>query len=185
MFDVTTFVRARRAFDQGRGPDDAWGCLHVLSIERLRALAERDGARSWAMLVGPLDTLADADEQATLVHTLRSMGYGHVRCRIYWRNPSTVVCSSAMVVPRLSDHQATRIALRRHQVAVVQVTTEPEQLEAVDVATGRRVGREAIGAEAIAGALGELFDAARVLVEYVPASWLEGVACSLAERRLR
>lgn len=185
MFDVQTFVRARRAFDQGRGPLDAWNRLNVLSVNRLRELAERNGAKSWAMLIAPLDRLGIADEQTTLAHTLRSMGYGHARCRIHWQNHSTVVCSPAVVVPRLSGHQAARIAQRRHQLAVVQVTTEPERLEVVNVATWERVTKDAIDAEVVAGALWELFDAAKVVVEYVPTGWFEGLACSVADRRLR
>lgn len=184
MFDVPAFVAARQDFDQGRGPADAWDRLHRISMDRLRELAERDGVKSWAMLIGPLDALASADAQATVVHTLRSMGYRQIPCRIHWQNPSTMVCSPAVVVPRLSDHHAARIAQRRHQLAVVQVTTAPEHVEVVNVASGHRVHLDAIGSAALADALAELFDAVKVLIEYVPIGWFEGLACSIAAQRL-
>lgn len=83
MLDVPTFVAARHAFDEGRSSVEAWDWFHRISMDRLRELAERDGAGSWAMLIGPVERLGTAKEQAALMHTLRSMGYGHIRCRVH------------------------------------------------------------------------------------------------------
>jgi len=184
VFDVPTFVAARQAFDQGRGSADAWDGLHRISMDRLRELAERDGAESWAMLVSPLDELASAEAQLQLVHTLRSIGYGHIRCRVHWQNAAAVVASEAVVVPRLPQHQATRLAQRRRQLAVVQITTAPARLDVVNVATGEQLSVDVISAQAIAEALVLTFGATGVAVEYVPTGWFEGLACSIAERRI-
>lgn len=186
MVDVTTFVAARHEFDGGHGPADAWDRLHRISMDRLRELAERDGAGSWATLIGAVDTLAgDAKEQAMLIHTLRSMGYAHIRCRVYWQNTATVLSSEAVVVPRLSRHQATRIAQRRRQLAVLLVTTAPARVEVVNVATGEQLSVDVVDVHVIAETLAIMFGTFRVAIEYVPTGWFEGLACSVAERRLR
>lgn len=95
-----------------------------------------------------------------------------------------MVASEAVVVPRLPRHQAVRIAQRRRQLAALQITTAPERVEVVNVATGGHLFVEVTSALVIAEALAIMFGATRVAVEYVPTGWFEGLACSIAKRRL-
>lgn len=187
LWSIEAFVRARNAFDEGRGPAAAWARLNEISLNRYQALAERDGSGAWAIIVGPYDVPADvkAERQRDLAHTLRSQGHPFSRCAVHWGvKPDRVMVAAGVVGLQLPGQLAVTVAVRRQQLAVLLVAPSMDRTDIVDVATGEHLSIAGVDAQAITAALAGVFDASRVAIEYVPRGWFEGLAVYVTERRL-
>lgn len=190
VFVIDDFVRARNAFDDGRGPAEAWAQMNGISLWRLDEVAEQAGTRAWSMLFAPVEPGPDHDGVPQLLrHAVRSAGLGSLSLPAVWRlSTDRVAVSRVLVVFGIDKHRAVRFARRYEQVAVVFAQRVPyEDVFVLNVADEQRIQLPRFEPAAIAGALTRMcgMDAVAVAVAYRPSSFGESQLMSHAERRLR
>jgi len=186
-FSIAEFVGARREFDDGRGPAEAWARLNDLSLWRLDELAERAGSRAWAVLVSPPDLQQSDRQDERLVQALRSAQIAAAAFPTFWRFDPLRISISRMVVAQEPGFQrAVRMANRYGQVAVVHVQRIPfEHVAVIDVAAERSIKLGVLEPTLIAQCLARSVGGAGAALVYRCATRGECLAMALAERRLQ
>lgn len=187
LWSVEAFVRARRAFDDGRGSAEAWTRLHEVSLRRLDELAARAGSRTWAMLVAPPDSeSSNRDNERRLLHALRSMQVAASALPTFWRFGQVHISMSYVVVAHQAEvQQAVRLVQCYGQIAVVHVQRIPfEHVVVRDLAAERSIEVGVFRPRLIAQHLAQCVGATDVAVVYRSATIAESLAMAVAERRL-
>ncbi|MGH3644972.1 MAG: hypothetical protein ACRDUX_38825 [Mycobacterium sp.] len=185
-WSIDAFVRARREFDDGRGPAEAWARLHEFSLWRVDELAERVGSRTWAMLVAPPDLPPSGRQGECLVHALRSAQLAAAVFPTVWRfEPLGISISRVVVAHEVDAQRAVRLAKRYGQIAVVHMQRIPFEHVVVHDMVGERdveLGRFDPGG--IAGHLARVAGAKTAAVVYGWTTIAEGMAMALALWRM-
>ena len=186
-FSIADLVGARRDFDDGRGPAEAWARLNALSLWRLDELAERAGSRTWAMLVAPPELPLSDRASSPLMRALRSAQVAAAVLPAFWRFREIGISNSRVVVAhQLAIPQALRLARRYGQSVVADAQRIPfEQVVIHDLTAERRIEVGVFEPTLIAQHVAQCAGAADVAVVYRCTTIAECLAMALAERRLR
>lgn len=186
-WSIEAFVRARREFDDGRGPPQAWSRLSEISLWRLDELAERAGSRTWAMLVAPpAPARSHHQDEHRLLHALRSTQIAASALPTFWWFGELRMSISRVVVAHEVDAQrAVRLARRYGQIAVVHMQRIPfEHVFVYDIAVEHSTEVGVFEPRLVAQRLAQSVGAADVAVVYRCTTMAECLAMALAERRL-
>lgn len=184
-WSIEAFVAARRDFDEGRGPAEAWARLNAVSLWRLDELAEGAGSRTWAMLVAPPGP-SPAVTHASLLHALRSAQVAASSLPAFWRFGDVRIAISRVVVAhQVAIRQAVRLAQRYGYIAAAHVQRIPfERVVVYDVATERSIEVGVFEPMLIAQHLTRSVGATDMAVVCRCATMAECLAMAVAERRL-
>lgn len=187
-FSAYQFVRARRAFDSGNGPAEAWARITEISLWRLDELAEQEGCRTWSMLIAPVDAASHQDgiEQG-LQHATRSGGLPTMSLPAFWRlSADRLAASRLLIVFGIEVQRTMRLARRYGQAAVVRAQRIPfEHVVVLDAVGDQRVEMSRYDPAAIADALARVLGADGVALVYRATSVGESQLIAAAEGRFR